>query len=217
MDIMKKGGELSRQQLGEAVVKAGEQLQQLHGKELVQAGLTKMGLGLGIGWTTETLGALFMKRTGDKIAQRIGPHVDKAWQELPDHLHEYFSDVDVNEMHDAIGQFNHAMYSEGMENITDALIKSNELFAPSFGKFGGGELTSPIYGLLTRKTNLPKLRFFEWVIGQFGSFFRHKTTLRIKRFELNVVNPVTVSGFLNVAKGLFDMGKEQHAKFKAKN
>lgn len=204
-DMFQKSGEMSRHEIGKAMEQAGKKLQQLHGKELVTAGLKKVGLGLGLGWATETGGAFISRKIGEKVINRAGPAIDKVWQKLPDHIHEYFPNTDPAEIRESIQKLNHEMYNGGMENMTDLLLEANTPISSSLGKFGGGEFTSPLYGLLTRKANLPKVRWYEWVVGQFGAFYRNSTTLKIKNFELNLVNPVTVSGFLNVAKGSYEM------------
>lgn len=208
VDIMKKSGEMSRQQLGKAVEKAGKQLQQLHGKELVKAGLKKIGLGLGLGWTIQTGGALI----GEKIGRNVGVRAGEAGDVYVKALNERFDQInpqaeDVRLMHLAADVLESARdHNLPADNFAALGREVGAQVGSDIGKPIGLELTGMLYGLLTRKSELPKLRWYDWALGQFGMFIPGHTSLHIKRFDLNLVNPVTVSGLFNVAKGLFEMG-----------
>ncbi len=204
VEVMQRSGVKFTKKMVRESEKARAKLERLHGKELVVAGMKKIGLGLGIGWATETAG----KRAANKASQRAGTWLGEQGDRLVDWLGSR-PDPGSGEINPTVtlaAAIQNGLLDMGHQNFTQAgpgLWRSD--FGPYLGNAAGVELSGPVYRLFTRKTNLPKLRWYEWAVGQVGAFLPGKTTMHIKRFELNLVNPVTVSGIFNIVQGIYDM------------
>lgn len=202
------GADNARDQVTEARTKAGKQLQKLHGKELVFAGLKKVGLGLGIGWASEKVGSLLLRKPGRRLGGFAGAQADTMYQTFMENLPIDNLDEFQSVLRDELPKFREAVLGEGFANFAQVGFVAGEQMGRETGKFLGTETSGAIYNLLTRKSELPKLRWYDWALGQVGALLPELTTIHIKRFELNLVNPTTVSGLLNVAKGLTEMVKK---------
>lgn len=208
VDVMQQSGEKFTKKMLRESEKARQKLQRLRGKELVEAGMKKVGLGLGIGWATETAGKFTANRLPQKAGTWLGKQGDKLMNWLGSRPDE--GSGAVNPTLELSRSIQNGLLALGYEDFTRAgpdFWKSD--IGPNIGNVAGVELSGPVYRLLTGKANLPKLRWYEWVVGQAGAFLPSKTTMHIKRFELNFVNPVTVSGLFNVAQGLYDMATQK--------
>lgn len=211
VEVMQLSSEKFTRKMVRESEKARAKLEQLHGKELVAAGMKKVGLGLGLGWVTETAG----KWAANKASQQAGPWVGEQGDRLVDWLGSR-PDQGRGEVSPTVtltAAIQNSLLEMGHENFAQAGpdIWRNDI-GPYLANAAGVEFAGPVYRLLTRKANLPKLRWYEWIVGQAGAFLPWKTTMHIKRFELNLVNPVTVSGLFNVAQGLYDMAMVQRTR-----
>ena len=207
-EAIHNGADTASKQLTVARAEAGKKLQGLHGKELVVAGLKKVGLGLGIGWASEAVGSLLLKKPGRRIGGFAGAQADVFYENLMSEA-PAFEDLDEFQsmMREELPRFRGLLLGDEYSNLAQVGFDVGEQMGKDTGKFLGTEVSGGVYSMLTRKSQLPKLRWYDWILGQVGALMPQLTTIHIKRFELNLVNPTTVSGLLNVAKGITDMVK----------
>lgn len=208
-EAIHNGADIATKKIEEAKIEAGKKLQGLHGRELVVAGLKKIGIGLGVGWASETIGSLLLQKPGKRVGLLGGAQVDVMYERF---MENNLPAEDLDELQvflrDELPRFREAVLEEEFSNFAQLGSVVGEQMGKDTGKFLGTEVSGGIYGMLTRKSALPKLRWYDWALGQVGALLPELTTIHIKRFELNLVNPTTVSGLLNVAKGITEMVKQ---------
>jgi len=204
VDTMKQSGEKLEKTIVDAREKAGEKLQKLHGKELVKAGLNQVTVGA---WET------FKSRIkwavgGGLVGGAVGALGAGGAMLALDRMSDLESPGEMM----ALGGVAGGMVG-GLSGV-------------GIGQLIGYETAGVKYNKAIAKTEQSKARWYDWAAGNLGVFglrrlLRGKDIGKAGRIGVavfeTVFNPIGVSGLRNVAAGLYEMGKEKYAKFKAKS
>lgn len=214
VDVMQIAGKkLENAELGAREAAAG-QLKQLHGKELVDAGLKQMGHGV---W--ETVKSQAKWAIGGGLVGALGLSFITGPASLLAKQDDVFRDLFIGRLDDeqlsGIGMSRSGSGSLG-KVLKSSMITGADL-GGTLGEFIGFETAGLEYNKkVAAKNNLPPVKWFDWVISNVGL-----TTLdlaigarnigwvgRAGRYILNeAFNPVTVAGARAVGKGLWEMRK----------
>lgn len=203
-DTMKKNGEKLEKIVLNAREHAAGKLKESKGKELVMAGLNQLTTGA---WET------FKSRLqwavgGGVVGVATGALGGGTAMFALDRLSEFEAPGEMA----ALG-----------------VVAGGAIGALSGAKVGsliGYETAGLKYNKTLAKTEQDKVRWYDWATGNLGVFglrrlLRGKDIGRAGRIGValfeTVFNPIGVSGLRKVATGLFEMGKEKYAAFKAKN
>lgn len=208
-DVMKQSGETLETKVVDARDKAAIQLKELHGKELVDAGLKQMGKGV---WET------FKSQLKWAVPSAIlGSMIGGAAAELGTRKLNSLSgreDV-VSRLSMVFDEYIPPMSaSDGQEVrafVTGLGFTGGAYLGGKAGAFVGYETAGLKYNKkIASKENLPPTMWYDWVAGNVGSIglrrlLRGKVGLVGTLVIDEVINPITVGGLRNVAKGMWEM------------
>lgn len=192
-DTMKQNGETLEKSVIDARQKAGDQLKQLHGKELVRAGLRQMGHGV---W--ETVKAKIKWGLGLGIAGGVVGNFggDRSRAAIRSMLYTFFPD--------------YGSASEASEGAVLGILT---------GGVVGLETAGITYNRkIAAKKNLPTTKWYDWAISNTGLLSLEMLTrgkeigmvADISRVMFNTFfNPISVGGLRTALYGLWKTGKGQ--------
>lgn len=196
-DTMKQSGEKLEKTVVDARERAGEKLQELRGKELVDAGMRQMGHGVLETIKSQLIGMPFFGLLGGVAGGFFGSELSSA-----------ASNIDSILGGDVMPSYSTEKGSTVL-NIAGAI--AGGYAGVGTGAIMGFEMAAIDYNKkVAPKENLPKVKFIEWIASNVGviairSVIRNNTT----RFILSeAFNPISVSGLFNTATGLLQMGRE---------
>lgn len=203
-DTMKQSGEVLENKVIDAREKAGQQLKQLKGKELVDAGWKQITVGA---WET------FKSRLKWAIGGGVAGGVTGA-----------LGGGGVMLALDRLGETEAPGSMTAIGGVTGGTLGA--LGGAKFGSLVGYETAGLTYNKMIAKTDQEKVRWYDWVAGNLGVFGLRRAlrgkeigkTGRLAKVAFETVfNPIAFGGLRKVATGFWEMGKDQYAKFKAKN
>lgn len=217
VDVMQTAGkELESAELGARETAAGK-LKELHGKELVDAGVNMMRRGVWEGVKSRLLWGIGGSLIGAVAGGLYGSVVGKSEEYRQANLEEVQSGFDGLNM----------PIDEPVKDFLSTragVIASKMIEGAGVGTAAGGIIGFETSGLhynknIAAKNNLPPVKWYDWVIsnGVFGltSFALYKNNLTARNAGAGIAqlafNPVTVAGMRAVGKGLWEMRTPQRA------
>lgn len=223
-DTMKKSGEVLEHTMLDARERAAGQLKQLHGKELVDAGLKQMSHGVWETVKSQLKWGIGGGLIGAVAGGAFGYASNKIFEKTPEATAEL-----LNKVGDGFDELRRIGVDGELLDRTQSgdfgpmlTVGGSVLGGFGGGSFGGGigwETAGLKYNKkIAPKANLPSTKWYDWAISNAGVFgvnrlLRGKDIGRAggiaKLVFHEVFNPITVGGLRNVATGLWQMGKGQ--------